>query len=214
MIIAFFDIDHTIIRSTSMERIFFKYLFSKSHIKVTDVLYTIAFILHHIFDASGLRMRSKRPYLQGKSVALMGALATQCFYEAILPLVSIEAAAEIGRHKDAGHRIILLSGTLEMLAGSLSQYVGADESIACRPEVADGYFTGRIIPPIPYGEGKREILISYAREYRIDLKQCFAYGDSLSDMGIFESVGNPCVVNPGRRLSAIAKKRGWEIRYW
>lgn len=214
MIVAFFDIDHTIICGSSMERVFVKYLITRGHIKVIDVLSTVAFIFRHLSDTSGMSIRSKRPYLRGKSVALIDALARRCFHEAILPLISKEAIATIGKHKDAGHCIVLLSGTLEMLARPLSRYVKADHYIACRPEEGDGYFTGRIVSPIPYGEGKRQIILSYAREREIDLKQCFAYGDSMSDIAIFESVGNPCVVNPGRRLFSIAKKRGWGIKSW
>lgn len=214
MIAAFFDIDHTIICETSMERAFFRYLMIRGYIKWVDVFHTAAFLLRHISDTSGIAIRSRRPFLQGKPVALIEALAGQCFNEAILPMLSKEAIATIRKHREEGHHIVLLSGTLEILARLLSQYVKANYHIACRPEEVDRYFTGGILPPIPYGEGKRQILISYAREQGIDLKQCFAYGDSLSDIGVFESVGNPCIVNPGRRLRAIAKKRGWVILHW
>lgn len=214
MIAAFFDIDHTIISGPSMERIFFKYLMARGYIKGIDIIRTAAFIFRHLSDTSGIRVRSRRPYLQGKSVALTDALASQCFHDTILPLVSKGAIAEIRRHQEAGHHIVLLSGTLEMLARPLCHYVKADHYIACIPEEVAGYFTGRIVPPIPYGEGKRQILISYAKELGIDLKQCFAYGDSMADIGVFESIGDPYVVNPGRRLRAIAGKRGWTTVKW
>lgn len=214
MIAAFFDIDHTIISGPSMERIFFKYLMARGYITGVDVIRTAAFILRHLSDTSGIRIRSRRPYLNGKSVALTAALASQCFHDIILPLVSKGAIVEIRRHQEAGHHIVLLSGTLEMLARLLCHYIKADHYIACRPEERAGYFTGGIVPPIPYGEGKRQILNSYAQELGIDLEQCFAYGDSMADIGVFDSVGYPYVVNPGRRLHAIAEKRGWTTVKW
>jgi len=214
MIAAFFDIDRTIIWGTSMERVFFRYLLSKGYIKVWDVLKTGVFILCHLFDTSGLSLRARRPYLSGKPVNLMDTLAKRCFDEAILPLISEEAVAAVRFHKDTGHRVILLSATLEILAENLCRYLGVDAHITCQLERNGGYFTGKVIPPIPYGEGKREIMKTYAREYGIDLKDSFAYGDSLSDMCLFECIGNPIIVNPGRRLLAAAKKRGWKIQYW
>ncbi len=214
MVIAFFDIDHTIIHGSSMERLFVRYLMKKGYIKAIDALRTVAFISTHLLDTSGIAMRSRRPYLQGKSVELMEAQATQCFNDLIQPLVSKDALLEIKEHKKAGHQIVLLSGTLEMLARLLCRYVDADYYIACRTLEVDGYFTGIVAPPIPYGEGKRKIVLSYAREKGINLRECYAYGDSMADLGVFESVGNSYMVNPGRRLSAIAQKRGWKIRYW
>lgn len=214
MIATFFDIDYTIIPCTSMERVFFKYLMARGYIKWGNLFRTASFILRHISDMSGIAMRSKRPYLMGKPVAKTEVLANNCFNEAIFPLISKKAIETIKWHREAGHYIVLLSGTLEMLARQLCHYVKADHYIACKPEDINGYFTGKIIPPIPYGDGKRQILLSYTKEQGVDLIKSFAYGDSMADMGIFESVGNPRVVNPGRRLRVIAKERGWEIIYW
>lgn len=186
----------------------------EGHIRGADLLRTGTFIARHLFDTTGIIIRSRRPYLKDKSAVHMEALSSICFKEKIMPLLSKEALKQIAVHQDAGHDIVLLSGTLEMLARVLSRHVKADHYYACRPEERDGYFTGRIVPPIPYGEGKRQILISHATEFGVDLIQCYAYGDSMADVDVFESVGNPCVVNPGWRLNSVAKKKGWEIRYW
>ncbi len=40
------------------------------------------------------------------------------------------------------------------------------------------------------------------------------YGDSISDMQIFEKVGYPVAVNPNRKLSQIAKQKHWAIEHW
>jgi len=214
MITAFFDIDHTIIRNTSMERVFVKYLRRRGVITYFDLLRTAFFIIRNISDPSGLSIRSRRPYLEEKSVKKIETIAGECFKDAIIPLIAKEAIVEITRHKEAGHQIVLLSGTLEILARLLSRHVKADYYYACNPEVSGGYYTGKIIPPIPYGEGKRQILLSYSKEHEIDIRKCFAYGDSVSDINVFEFVGNPCVVNPGRKLFGIAREKGWNIVNW
>ena len=165
-------------------------------------------------DKSGIAIRSRRPYLQGKSVSLMKSLANQCFREKVVPLISMKALAKIREHKSAGHGVILLSGTVDILAEPLRAYTNADLYIACNTVEKDGHFTGDIMPPIPYGNGKRDIVLRYAQEYAINLKECFAYGDSMADSGLFQSVGNPSVVNPGRRLYGLAKERGWEMVNW
>ena len=214
MITAFFDIDYTIIRNTSMERIFVKYLRRRGIINWGDILRTLLFIISNISEPSGIAIRSRRPYLEKKSVNIVEALASECFRDAIIPLISKEAIIDITRHKEAGHQIVLLSGTLEILARLLSRHVKADYYYACNPEVSGGYYTGKIIFPIPYGEGKRQILLSYSKEHDIDLRKCFAYGDSMSDINVFECVGNTCVVNPERKLFGIARKKGWNIVNW
>ncbi len=214
MLTVFFDIDHTIVRGTSMERVFLKYLFARRYISVMDILRTSIFIFSNLFDTTGIAIRSKRPYLQGKSVSLMKSVAEQCFKEKIVPLMSIKALAKIREHQKAGHRVVLLSGTLDILAQELTGYVKADQYIACTTVEKDGYLTGDIMPPVPYGYLKRDIVLRYAHENAINLKECFAYGDSMADSGLFQSVGNPSVVNPGRRLYGLAKERGWEMVNW
>ncbi len=214
MVAAFFDIDNTIVRGTSMERIFLRYLIAGRYVSVMDMLRTVIFILGNLTDKTGVVIRSRRPYLEGKSVLLMKSLAGQCFKEKIVPKISEEALARIKEHRSAGHSVVLLSGTLDILAHELSQFVKADEFIACETVGKGEYFTGAIKPPVPYGDLKRDIVIGYAKEHALDLKECFAYGDSMADSALFRSVGNPYAVNPGRRLRVIAKEGGWGTVNW
>lgn len=212
MIAAIFDIDHTIIRGTSMERVFLKYLIKQKIVGGMDIIRTALFVLSHLPDP--VYMRSMRPYLRKKEVETILFHGEICFRDRIVPLISEGAMKKIAYHKQEGHTVILLSGTIDILADLLAKHIGVDHYIASCPERKNGYYTGRIIPPIPYREGKREILLSLVAEKGILLRQSFSYGNSLSDRHILECVGNPCAVNPGARFKRMAERKGWNIEYW
>jgi phosphoserine phosphatase len=89
-----------------------------------------------------------------------------------------------------------------------------DRCLAAKPEEVDGLYTGRLLPPLPYGEGKRELIMQLASELDLDLQSSFAYGDSPGDLEILETVGHPMVVNPIRGMAGIAKRKGWPIQEW
>ena len=48
----------------------------------------------------------------------------------------------------------------------------------------------------------------------VDLKKCYFYTDSYSDVKLMENVGYPVAVNPDPRLLKHAESRGWEIVDW
>jgi phosphoserine phosphatase len=45
--------------------------------------------------------------------------------------------------------------------------------------------------------------------YEVDYANSFAYADSITDMGLFDSVGNPRPVYPDAELAKVAAARGW-----
>ncbi len=61
------------------------------------------------------------------------------------------------------------------------------------------------------GLRKNEKILQSLHEKKIDWKNSFAYGDSLSDLSVLELVGNPVAVKPDSRLLGIAKDRQWEV---
>jgi hypothetical protein len=72
-------------------------------------------------------------------------------------------------------------------------------------------YTGRLVGPFLYGEGKAEKINAIAEERGYDLHSCFAYSDSASDLPMMQVVGNPVAVNPDRALQSVAHHRGWPI---
>ena len=53
-----------------------------------------------------------------------------------------------------------------------------------------------------------------AAEHGVDLADCHAYGDSISDLPLLELVGHPVAVNPDFRLAREARRRGWGVVDW
>ncbi len=127
-------------------------------------------------------------------------------------------------HASQGHAIVLVSGTLEPLALTAAKLlqaglrlVGAAVQIrvcATALEEAQGQWTGRIAGEAMYGEVKARAVKRLAEEMRLDLAQCWAYGDSFLDRWMLAAVGHPVAVNPSRKLARLAQLRGWPMRHW
>ena len=74
-------------------------------------------------------------------------------------------------------------------------------------------FSGEIIPPFCFGEGKAEKLRNFLSEKNLEInfKESFAYSDGVFDLPMLELVGNPVAVEPDKKLLEIAKNKGWQI---
>jgi fatty acyl-CoA reductase len=122
------------------------------------------------------------------------------------------ALACLRKHKEMGHRVVLLSGALDFLLDPMRDL--ADDVLCASLAEEDGVYTGELSGAPVAGEARARMLASYARKRGVDLNRSYAYADSISDLPMLEAVGNPVAVNPDRRLGAAAKSRGWEIRRW
>lgn len=214
MIAAFFDVDNTLLAGPSVERLFFRYLIAQRMLTYKDIAGTVGFILRCSLDLSGLAMRSRRIYLEGKSVHLIEKMAEECFESVIYPKISLEAKRRIDLHRAQGHRVVLITGSLDLLVRKVAEALKVDDYIASDTERIEGHFTGQIRLPVPYGHGKVYWLRHHAEGQGIDLSQSYAYGDSHADRWVFHSVGHPKAVNPSWRLRRLALQKGWEILQW
>lgn len=86
-------------------------------------------------------------------------------------------------------------------------------AVGTKLEMKDGYYTGRIIPPVITGADKdrcvREFLSN--NNLKIDLASSYAYADSITDTGLFGLVGHPVAVHPDVKLEKLATAMNWEI---
>ena len=125
-----------------------------------------------------------------------------------------QAVSTLEEHRERGHRIGIVSGSLEPVLKPLAQALGADLLLSTEPEMDRSRLTGGLVGGPLNGEHKAVALRRLSESAGIDLEQCYAYGDSYADKEFLESVGNPVAVNPDRRLRKIAESRGWPIQSW
>ena len=129
----------------------------------------------------------------------------------ILPRVYPEMLKTAYAHQDAGRRAYIVTAASHNVAELVAHVLVLDGGIGTHYEVEDGVYTGRLIGPINYGEGKAEAMRRMAEEEGIDLAESYAYSDAASDLPMLRVVGHPVVVNPDRELERIAREEGWEI---
>ena len=60
-------------------------------------------------------------------------------------------------------------------------------------------FTGEIIRMWD-SENKQRTLDEFVKKYNVDLKNSYAYGDTVGDLSMLKMVGNPVAINPNREF--------------
>jgi HAD superfamily hydrolase (TIGR01490 family) len=116
-------------------------------------------------------------------------------------------------HRAQGHIIVLVSTGFTDMIAAIGQTVGAQIAVGSDLEMRDGRCTGRVVGPIVIGAQKGAAAKAKLAQlgYDVDYANSFAYADSITDMGLFDSVGNPHPVYPDVELAKIATERGWTV---
>ncbi|HEX2314955.1 MAG TPA: HAD-IB family hydrolase, partial [Thermomonospora sp.] len=139
-------------------------------------------------------------------------LAAERLGDVLLRRAWPQAIRRIRRHRAAGHRTLLLTGTVDVFTEPLRTLF--DEIVASRLRVVDGRCTGHYDRPPLIGEARAAWLRQWARAASVDLSASWAYGDHYSDRPVLELVGNPVAVNPDARLHRYARRRRWTVEEW
>ncbi len=125
--------------------------------------------------------------------------------------VAPAARGAIGRHKRAGHAIVLATGSTVYAARAAAADVGIEHVLASALEVDAGRFTGRA-SALCFGHHKdRPLAERWAAEHGVDLARSVFYSDSYNDLPLLARVGKAVAVNPDTRLRRHARRVGWEI---
>ena len=149
----------------------------------------------------------------GLDYEVMKRLGREALDAVTLRRIYPEGMRRIREHKRAGHRVLLLTGALDVVVEPLAELLDVEVDCA-HLLMKEGRLTGDLQSPPPAGEARGTLLEEYAARNGIVLAESFAYADSLSDLGMLELVGTPVAVNPDARLSQVAGQRGWRIERW
>ena len=213
-IAAFFDVDNTLLPGQASEVGFFRWLRQRGVVGWPESRASVAWWLRHLPSLSLQPLRERKLYLAGKPAQVIESLGEEFCREALCPRVSPAAMTAIEQHRAAGHLVILLTGSLDFLIEPIANSLQVDRCVASQLEQMEGVYTGQVVPPLPYGDGKLIYVRRLAQELELDLDACFAYGDSPGDRELLSAVGHPTVVNPIRGMGRVARRNGWPVVSW
>jgi putative phosphoserine phosphatase/1-acylglycerol-3-phosphate O-acyltransferase len=210
---GFFDLDQTLLAGFSATS-FLRERFLSGRMaprEVADTLLgTLSFALGRT-GFSGLMSATVATY-RGLAERVLEEMGQEVFDKHLATQIYPEARALVEAHRDAGHTLAIVSSATRYQAEPMARELGIQHLLCTRLEVEDGVFTGGVVKPTCYGEGKAVAARALAAECDLDLGQSWFYTDSHDDLPLLEAVGRPRPLNPDRRLAQVAKERGWPVR--
>lgn len=209
-IAAIFDVDGTLLIGESMERRFLKYLWRYGELRVRDLV-RLAFGIFRTAVEGRSIFRANKAYLSGKNLDHLRRLAGDFFDQQIKHRLLPQAIERVRWHQQQGHRLILVSGTLDLLLEPLAEYLNACSRIGTQIETNKNSFSGKIVGEHPYDRAKVTTLMALNKKQNFNLAKSFAYGNHYTDRHLLSLVGNPVATNPDHRLRNLATKQGWII---
>lgn len=214
LIAALFDVDNTLLPGEASEIRFFRFLWRRGLVGWSELTRSATWLVGHMPPFSLHSLREQKVYLAGKRPADIESYAREFCQAEMIGKVSPQGRVKLDEHRQAGHQLILVTGAPDFLIGPLAEFLGVATVFAAKPEQQDSIYTGALIAPLPYGRGKRELILAHAREMGLDLTASYAYGDSPGDHDLLELVGHPLVVNPIRGMARTAQRLGWPVARW
>ncbi|MFD2417590.1 HAD family hydrolase [Amycolatopsis pigmentata] len=211
---AFFDLDKTIIASSSalaFSKPMLRHGLISRRAALKSAYAQLVFSLSGADEDRTERMRAEISALcTGWDVEQVRAIVNETLHDIVDPLVYAEAAELIASHKARGHDVIVLSAAGEEVVTPIAGLLGVTHSVATRMEIVDGRYSGQV-DFYCYGAQKSVAAKQLAVDNGYDLSSCFAYTDSSTDIPLLETVGHPHAVNPDRALRRLSLERGWPV---
>ena len=210
---ALFDVDRTLIAGFSA------YEFLRDGVRtgvvgplaLGDALATALRFQSRQMDFSGF-VAAVSSIMRGRSEADFEATGGRIFAERLAGSIYPEARALVEAHFRKGHTVALVSAASRYQVEPLARDLGIEHVLCTQLEVRDGKFTGAVVHPTCYGDGKALYARRLAKRTHVHLSQSYFYTDSHEDLPLLNIVGKPRPLNPDRRLTEIATARGWPTR--
>ena len=210
--LAVIDLDGTLLKGMNAERVFYLHLLVHGH---AGVFRMAGFMLTLVGDALRLGFRqaiaTNARILRGKTPQEVRQWARDFGHVFLRKAVPDDLRGKILSLKQEGCRIILLSGSLQVLVDQLRERLEAEILIGTDLEVVEGRLSGKKTGIFPYGRQKVEALFQRIDPRGIDWANSWALADRKSDLPVLELVGHPVAVHADRKLRKLAQERGWEI---
>jgi len=210
---ALFDLDGTLIAGFSA-KVFLQDRLRNREIGPAEVVRSLVLGLQGAAGLAGFQelMELSSRSLRGRRHEELMATGERLFAKRIARLVYPDVQRLVEAHQRRGHTVVLCSSATSYQVEPVASALGIKHVICNRMVVGDdGKLTGDIARPLVWGDAKATAAQEMATNLSVDLRRSWFYADGDEDVALMHLVGRPRPVNPGRRLAAVAKRRGWPI---
>lgn len=210
---AFFDMDNTLLSAAS-GRLYLKWLRQTGQLPLHRWAYItgqVGLYVTGLIDFPRLMSRLM-VYAAGSDEAEAWRMSDEWFESMLRHYIAPGGREWVAWHCGQGHHVAIVSAATPYAVKPVADALDlGDQYLATELRVENKRFTGEVIEPACYGEGKVTRTVAYAALRGLDLRQSYFYSDSASDLPLLEAVGHPVAVNPSRKLRKIAVERGWPV---
>lgn len=209
---AFFDLDRTLIKGFSAVEFFQARLFS-GKMTAREIVAQFSGVLVYAMgqgNFAGLAAIGAQG-VKGVKEEVFIELGEETYHKHLADEIYPESRALVDAHLEKGHTVAIISAATPYQVNPIARDLDVEQVLCTRLEITDGKFTGRIVEPACWGEGKAIAARGIAAQQKLDLSKSYFYTDSASDAPLLEIVGHPRPVNPDVKLSALAFKNNWPI---
>jgi putative phosphoserine phosphatase / 1-acylglycerol-3-phosphate O-acyltransferase len=209
---AIFDFDGTIIAGYSATS-FIREQLKRGDISPRQLVEIVAAMTNFGLGNMGFSgmMAINAQFMRGIAEDTYKEVGEEMYIKQIARLIYPESRALVEAHLARGHTVAIISSATPYQVAPAAADLGIDHVLCSELEVKDGVFTGSVISPTCFGQGKVDAAESLARQYKADLDKSFFYSDSKDDLLLLERVGLPRALNPSSKLDQIARDRRWPI---
>jgi phosphoserine phosphatase len=170
--------------------------------------------LYSVLGQSDRTLANRIAYLalRGMSEDRIVVLAEE-YFAGVLRERVLEGGVDLLRAaRRAGHRVVLISDTLDqVMQPLLTQLRWVDDHICNHLELRDGFATGKLQSPVVGGHDSARWVRRYAADHDIDLARSVVYAAHGPDLLLMSSVGQACAVNPDFTLRRAAREADWPV---
>lgn len=208
---AVFDLDGTLVRGTSAERLLVPWLVRRGVVGWPQLASALGRLAHLPARGATFALRRNKRWLAGVRVERVLESLEQFLDEVLMPRICPVVASQLFQEKVRGARTWLLTGAPDFVGRAVANRLGMDGAVATGLEIRNGHFTGEISGRHVFAAAKRDALHELARELAVDLTRSSGYADHRSDVFFLECFGRAVAVRPDRQLARTARLRGWDV---
>ncbi|MEM8891366.1 MAG: HAD-IB family hydrolase, partial [Bacteroidota bacterium] len=209
---AFFDLDRTLIKSFSAKGFFQRRLLS-GKMTTREIVSQFAGVLVYATgqgNFAGLAAVGAQG-VKGVKEDVFIEVGEQVYHKELASQIYPESRALVNAHLAKGHTVAIISAATPYQVNPIARDLNIKHVMCTRMEVEHGKFTGNIVEPACWGEGKAHAAEELAKSQKLDLAKSYFYTDSAADAPLLEIVGHPRPINPDTKLSALAFKNNWPV---